>query len=418
MKQSGMKILLMMVTAFFLSACAGKGPVTPIPDFYPETFTSGDYKSEVDNFLVVFDASSSMGENYQSNEKFLIAKEFVSRMNQTLPEMGQTCGLRSYGHDKAVSDKSTVLFYGMDDYSTSLYQSALDEISVPGGTSPLYKALEAAGQDLEDLDGTTALIVVTDAKNLKPKITEGARHLIDMFGSSLCIYPVMVGDDAAGAEQMKKMADIAGCGFFSKAQDSLTGPAMANFVQKTFLTRKPVKKAPAKPVKNDRDNDGVIDSLDQCPGTPSGVAVDSSGCPFDSDGDGVYDYEDKCPGTPAGARVTIQGCWAIGTPLFDFDKSVIKPAWFSELEKVARILKRNPGLDVILQGHTDNVGTAKYNMKLSMRRAKAVEQYLVNHGISSARLSCEAFGFSKPVASNSTDSGRALNRRVEITPVK
>jgi len=418
MKLSGMKILLMVLTAFFLSACAGKGPVTPIPDFSPETFKAGEYKSEVDNFLVVFDASSSMEENYQSNEKFLIAKEFVSRMNQTLPEMGQTSGLRSYGHSHVVSNKSTVLFYGMDDYSTSLYQNALDKISFPGGTSPLYKALAAAGKDLKDLDGTTALIVVTDAKNLAPEITKGAQHLKDMYGSSLCIYPVMVGDDAAGAERMKEMADIGGCGFFSKAQNFLTGPAMANFVQKTFLTRKPVKKAPAKPVKHDSDNDGVYDSMDQCPGTPSGVAVDASGCPFDSDGDGVYDYEDTCPGTPAGANVTIQGCWAIGTPLFDFDKSVIKPAWFSELENIADILKRNPGLDVILQGHTDNEGTAKYNMKLSMRRAKAVEQYLVNEGISSARLSCEAFGLSKPVASNATDSGRALNRRVEITPVK
>ena len=58
----------------------------------------------------------------------------------------------------------------------------------------------------------------------------------------------------------------------------------------------------------DSDGDGVLDSDDQCPGTPQGVAVDSKGCPLDSDGDGVYDYKDKCPGTPAGVAVNSDGC--------------------------------------------------------------------------------------------------------------
>ncbi len=58
----------------------------------------------------------------------------------------------------------------------------------------------------------------------------------------------------------------------------------------------------------DSDRDGVYDYLDKCPGTPAGVRVNSSGCPFDSDGDGVYDYQDKCPGTPAGVKVNMDGC--------------------------------------------------------------------------------------------------------------
>ena len=58
----------------------------------------------------------------------------------------------------------------------------------------------------------------------------------------------------------------------------------------------------------DSDGDGVVDRLDQCPNTPSGVKVDYKGCPLDSDGDGVYDYIDQCPNTPRGVRVDNQGC--------------------------------------------------------------------------------------------------------------
>jgi OOP family OmpA-OmpF porin len=68
------------------------------------------------------------------------------------------------------------------------------------------------------------------------------------------------------------------------------------------------KKAVAAAAPIDSDGDGVTDDLDQCPGTPAGVAVDADGCPPDSDGDGVYDYQDRCPGTPAGAAVDSDGC--------------------------------------------------------------------------------------------------------------
>lgn len=418
MKNSGIKILTIIFTLFFLFGCAAQGPVQPLPDFAPQNIAADQYSPAVDNFLVILDASSSMDEKYNSNKKFIIAKEIVSRMNQTLPEMGQICGLRSYGHHQTVSKKSTLLFLGMDEYSTAGYTNALDKISVPGGTSPLYKALAAASHDLEKLKGKTALIIISDGKDMTPSTAASAQNLIDKYGSSLCIYPILVGDDAQGADLMKKIADIGLCGFNSSADQLLTGSAMADFVKQVFLTKKRIKKAVPQPVKKDSDNDGVYDEMDKCPGTPQGVSVDSNGCPFDSDKDGVYDYKDKCPDTPMGAHVNSHGCWILGKTLFDFDKSEIKSAWFSELNKIAEILKKNPSLNIVIEGHTDNIGTKKYNMKLSMRRAKAVQRYLVSNGVAKQRMSCEAFDFSQPFASNETESGRAMNRRVEFTPVK
>ena len=102
---------------------------------------------------------------------------------------------------------------------------------------------------------------------------------------------------------------------------------------------------------------------------------------------------------------------------FDFDKIIIKPAGFEFLDKVVGLLKSRPRLFVQIQGHTDSIGTKAYNDTLSLARAEAVKNYLIDKGIDKNRLSTEGFGFSKPVKSNKTDKGRALNRRVELYPI-
>ena len=102
---------------------------------------------------------------------------------------------------------------------------------------------------------------------------------------------------------------------------------------------------------------------------------------------------------------------------FDFDKIIIKPAGFDFLDKVVSVLKSRPELFVKIQGHTDSIGTKAYNDVLSLKRANAVKTYLMDKGIDKNRLSSEGFGLSKPVESNKTDKGRALNRRVELYPI-
>jgi OOP family OmpA-OmpF porin len=105
--------------------------------------------------------------------------------------------------------------------------------------------------------------------------------------------------------------------------------------------------------------------------------------------------------------------------LFDFDKSVIKKKYYSKLDEIAVQIKKDPRLRVEVQGHTDSVGTDKYNMGLSLRRANAVRDYFIKKsGIAANRLTAVGFGESKSVATNETAEGRAQNRRVELKPIK
>jgi len=176
--------------------------------------------------------------------------------------------------------------------------------------------------------------------------------------------------------------------------------------------------APVVAPEPDTDGDGVIDKLDQCPDTPAGVKVDEVGCPLDSDKDGVYDYLDKCPDTPIELKVDKDGCPMKVTinlnVLFDFDKSDIKPKYHNEIKRVADYMNAYPWEKATLEGHTDSKGTDAYNQKLSQRRVDAVQKYLVEKfGISADRLKAVGYGESKPIATNDTDEGRQLNRRVQ-----
>ena len=110
-----------------------------------------------------------------------------------------------------------------------------------------------------------------------------------------------------------------------------------------------------------------------------------------------------------GMSITLRGIY------FDFDKSTIKPESRPALEDAAKMLNENPTINVEIQGHTDSVGSADYNLSLSDRRAASVVAYLTqNLGIDRSRLTSRGYGKSMPIATNSTDAGRALNRRVEF----
>lgn len=99
---------------------------------------------------------------------------------------------------------------------------------------------------------------------------------------------------------------------------------------------------------------------------------------------------------------------------FDFNKANIRSDARPVLDEAVKMLKEQGSVHVIVEGHTDSIGSNAYNMKLSRRRADAVKKYLVSHGIAARRIKTEGFGKTRPVASNDTDEGRAQNRRVEI----
>jgi outer membrane protein OmpA-like peptidoglycan-associated protein len=177
----------------------------------------------------------------------------------------------------------------------------------------------------------------------------------------------------------------------------------------------------------DSDGDGVYDGIDRCPDTPKGAKVDAKGCPLDSDGDGVYDGIDKCPGTPKGTPVDATGCpkserlfgdkrttLILEGVNFEHDSAILTSASTEVLDRVAQSLNDWPEVRVEVGGHTDSTGSDGYNLGLSERRAKAVYEYLIGEGVAAGRMTSRGYGEANPIADNSTSTGRAKNRRVEL----
>ena len=184
---------------------------------------------------------------------------------------------------------------------------------------------------------------------------------------------------------------------------------------------------------SDPDGDGVLDGLDQCANTPKGCVVDPGGCPVDADADGVCDGVDQCADTPAGLKVDEKGCpievieretelmdtgkIRLQNVNFETGKAELKPESFPTLDAVGTVLSQWPQLKIEIAGHTDDVGGAAVNRRLSQARAAAVLSYLNEKYpvIDATRFTVKGYGKDKPVVPNTSDESRALNRRVEFT---
>ncbi len=175
--------------------------------------------------------------------------------------------------------------------------------------------------------------------------------------------------------------------------------------------------------KNDADGDGIVDAEDACPDEAG--PVENKGCPYiDTDNDGVLDKDDNCPLTPGDPN--NNGCPVIQEPdleiinaafknlEFESNRAVILAGSYSSLNELAKLLERKPDWKLKIAGHTDSSGNDEYNMQLSEKRANAVADYFEGQGISRDRLIVEWYGETRPIADNSTASGRAQNRRVEM----
>ena len=125
--------------------------------------------------------------------------------------------------------------------------------------------------------------------------------------------------------------------------------------------------------------------------------------------------------TVPGATVTREGEGILvkfdSGILFDTDKSDLKPAAQSNLQKLATSLQNNQNTNILIVGHTDNTGSDSHNMDLSVRRAESVKSYIAGNNVSPSRLTTSGKGESEPIADNTTVEGRAQNRRVEIVIV-
>ena len=99
---------------------------------------------------------------------------------------------------------------------------------------------------------------------------------------------------------------------------------------------------------------------------------------------------------------------------FETNSHSLLPTSFAELNTLIELMQKNPSLKLMVEGHTDNIGKEELNIKLSQQRAEAIVSYLTEKGIDPSRLKAKGYGFSKPIADNNTEEGRAMNRRTEI----
>jgi outer membrane protein OmpA-like peptidoglycan-associated protein len=180
----------------------------------------------------------------------------------------------------------------------------------------------------------------------------------------------------------------------------------------------------------DSDGDGVPDGIDAEADTPQGAVVDSAGRAVDSDGDGIPDGIDAEPNTPQGIPVDAQGRGLYGMEAelitkglltlnaiyFRYNSADIRPESFQTMQEVGLILAKYSELKIEVGGHTDGVGSDVYNLELSRARAQSVLNWILENipDLGLSQFTVLGYGESQPVASNDTEDGRTLNRRVEF----
>jgi OOP family OmpA-OmpF porin len=212
----------------------------------------------------------------------------------------------------------------------------------------------AAG-DIENLQGKTVIIIISDGVSTGKAPTEAVKILKDRFGDKVCISTIGI----AGGGVLNAISNDSKCGFATSFENVNTAAGMEMFAEKVFLTKKP------KPVVEDE-----IITFDPI---------------------------------------------TLGNIYFDFDSSVIKPEFAVVLEeKAKKILQDKAHKGIIIEGHTDSIGTAEYNQLLSERRSNAIKELLVSKGISASILTAKGVGEEKPIADNTLKEGREQNRRVEF----
>jgi outer membrane protein OmpA-like peptidoglycan-associated protein len=190
----------------------------------------------------------------------------------------------------------------------------------------------------------------------------------------------------------------------------------------------------------DNDQDGVPDSIDKCPNEPEDIDgfEDKDGCPdYDNDKDGIPDTLDKCPNEPETyngykdddgcpdtlPKPTVKEEKALNKALrainFKTASAELTTDSYTGLMQIATFLKQYAYLRYEIQGHTDSRGNDDYNLLLSAARAASVRFYLVGQqGVPDSNLIAIGYGKTRPIASNNTAQGRALNRRVEFKVIE
>jgi len=311
----------------------------------------------VDNFILFLDHSSSM-------KFFYKGERIVDLGGQSKIVLAKSAAVE---FNKLVPDlgyKSGVYTFApfkpysqMAPYNRTAVENAIEPISIEyetyGRVTPMGPGLQSLDTILSRQSGRTAVVIFSDGDaNLGIDAVAEAKQLQAKYGDKLCFMVVSFADNAHGESVLKQIAALSRCACFVRGEDFLRNQAARYAFMKCGL------------------------------------------------------YEELKDS--AAETVVFRSIY------FDFDKSNIKPEFYPVLDEGVAMTKSKPNTGVVLEGHTDSVGTEQYNQALSMRRANSVKAYFVKKGIEANRISTVGYGESQPRADNATAEGRKLNRRVEI----
>lgn len=275
----------------------------------------------------------------------------------------------------------------------ALIQHAHDASYLGEGT-PIADVFDEIREEGAATPGRTAIVLLSDGAatnaaghDVEPEtVIAAATALAQSRGGEACFHTIHVGDDKAGAAMLEQIAAVTDCGSSASADGLRDASSIQAFTRTALLGAAPVPPAP--PV-------------------------------LDSDGDGVLDTADECPGTPKGASVDARGCWVVRGLTFAPGSAEIQAAGRQRLDsEVVPVLESNPSVRVRVDGHTDSSGSAGLNQRLSDQRAEAVLEYLVAEGIAADRLESKGFGEDQPLVPNDSKENMRENRRTEITVIR
>lgn len=338
-------------------------------DITEQTITKEDIVKTADNFIVMLDNSGSMTEPCdldKTTTRLEVAKKTLKERARLLPDLGYMAGLYLYAPFTEL--------YPMQAYDSEKYALALDQVPTESShPTMLQEGLYRIEPVLQGLSGKTVVFVFTDGTYTETKSMKTPREMHEMAASKtktpqkmaaelagkhdVCFYMISCAQREGARKLIHDMASVNECSrvvpfaAFSSYPDYHTG---ALFVVK-----------PTVEVKTTTETRIV------------GVTVDHT--------------------------------------LFDFDKAESLESSNAELDELGKFLQKNPSTYAVMAGFTDSVGSEEYNLTLSRRRVEHASGYLIkNFNIEPDRLVLNWYGEANPAASNDTEEGRRLNRRVEI----
>lgn len=352
--------LVWLAVGLIMASNAAAFEIVTVEDFQNNIITKDMLVRTADNFIVLYDASGSMAEEYKTGVQKLDAElQILRQQNSILPELGYTAGLYKFTPFKA--------HYEMQPYDRVAFQRAIDELpntqnagNFAGQPTPLAEAFTKLDPILAKLSGKTVVFVFSDGtytynRTTKKRPLDTIQPLVDKY--NVCFYLISSATTDKAGKLLNDMAALNQCSrvinFDALYQNPLWGLGALFVVKSTVMVETTTEKriVGAKP----RDIN------------------------------------------------------------FDFDQTSIRAGDHSNLKQVAEFLQKNPKAYAVLAGFTDSRGDQEYNLSLSKMRALSAKNYILEQSqIDPDRVMLHWYGATNFVGDNSTEDGRFQNRRVEI----